>query len=95
MMMHRLPVIVNNTTGLKEIVENGELGTVFEYGENWDVKSLKEKIISYLISEKSNSQMTKEARNKVLECYSLDSFCRRIHDIYNHMENPCDTYLNN
>lgn len=95
MMMHRLPVIVNNTTGLKEIVENGELGTVFEYGENWDVKSLKEKIISYLISEKSNSQMTKEARNKVLECYSLDSFCRRIHDIYNHMENLCDTYLNN
>ena len=95
MMMHRLPVIVNNTTGLKEIVENGKFGVIFDYGENWDIKSLKEKIISNLTSDKSNNQMIKEARNKILECYSLDSFCRRIQNIYNHMENPCGTYLNN
>ncbi|MCD7940671.1 MAG: glycosyltransferase [Bacteroides intestinalis] len=95
MMMHRLPVIVNNTTGLKEIVENGKFGVIFDYGENWGIKSLKEKIISNLTSDKSNNQMIKEARNKILECYSLDSFCRRIQNIYNHMENPCGTYLNN
>lgn len=95
MMMHRLPVIVNNTTGLKEIVENGKLGTLFNYGENWDVKSLKEKIICNLATGRANNQMITEARNKVLKYYSLNSFCRRIQNIYNHMENPCDTYLNN
>lgn len=95
MMMHELPIIVNNTTGLKEIIEKGKLGSVFDYGENWDIKSLKEKIISKLDSEKSNNQMAKEARNTVLECYSLDSFCRRIQNIYNRMENPYDNYLNN
>ena len=80
MIMHRLPVIVNNTTGLKEIVENGKFGVIFDYGENWDIKSLKEKIISNLTSDKSNNQMIKEARNKILECYSEAEYNAAIKD---------------
>lgn len=89
MMMHMLPVIVSNTTGLKEIVENGKYGSVFEYGEDKKIETLKAQIISTLFSGKSNNPMLNEARAKVLECYSLDSFCRRIQNIYDYMENPC------
>lgn len=95
MMMHKLPVIVNNTTGLREIVENGKFGTVFDYGENWNVEELKKQIINVLINGGRNDEMIKQARNKVLECYSWDSFCRRIQDIYCRMENPCGIFSNN
>lgn len=95
MMMHKLPVIVNNTTGLREIVENGKFGTVFDYGENWNVEELKKQIINVLINGGPDDEMIKQARNKVLECYSWDSFCRRIQDIYYRMENPYGIFSNN
>lgn len=88
MMMHELPIIVNNTTGLKEIVENGELGITFNYGENWNIDALKDLIISSLNKNKPDNQLIKKARENVLECYSLDSFRKRILSLYSCVENP-------
>lgn len=88
MMMHELPVIVNNTTGLKEIVENGRYGIVFDYREGEGFRKLEEAIIHFLDKKNIDNQIVKRAREKVLEYYSLNSFRKKILDIYNRMENP-------
>lgn len=87
MMMNELPVIVNNTTGLKEIVEDGEYGALFDFGENRNIQSLKEAMTNLLLDKTVRSKVLK-GRNSVIKKYSLQLFRKRITDVYTCMENP-------
>lgn len=82
MMMNQLPVIVNNTTGLSEIVNNGEFGTVFHYVEH-DQKALPLKnVMKQFFSEKRKTEQLQQARNRVLTNYSHELFRERIIHLY-------------
>lgn len=81
MMLNKLPIIVNNTTGLKEIVGNGEYGTVFEFGKDKNVQVLKDKIIDVL-SHKKEGICLENGRNRVLEHYSIRAFSEKIARLY-------------
>lgn len=87
MMMNELPVIVNNTTGLKEIIEDGEYGTVFDFGENRNIQSLKDAMYSLLFDKLRRSRVI-EGRSRAINNYSLQLFLKRVTDVYACMENP-------
>ena len=90
MMLHELPVIVNNTTGLREIVNDGEYGTVFDFGKDKDVEILKNTIISTL-SEKDKGAPLSNGRSRVLKMYSNQTFFEKVLKVYTLMENSYNT----
>lgn len=88
MMLNELPIVVNNTTGLKEIVEDGGYGVVFDFGENRNIQSLKDAMLS-LMFDKTKKSRVMAGRNRVIKEYSLQLFRERITDVYGHMDFPC------
>ncbi len=81
MMLHKLPVIVNNTMGLQEITENGKYAIPFQYGKNRDITPLKEALIKTL-SKKQDIQKSESGRRRMMEYYSLNKFQERIKNLY-------------
>ncbi len=88
MMLHELPILVNNTTGLKEIVEDGKYGTVFCLKKEKNACRLKESIIKVLNADPKKIRRL-NGRNKILEAYAVVGFFEKIVDIYTGVENPC------
>lgn len=64
MMLHKLPIIVNNTMGLKEITENGKYALSFRYGKDRNTTPLKEALIRVL-SEKADKKLLDAGRKKI------------------------------
>ncbi|MEG0737547.1 MAG: glycosyltransferase, partial [Longicatena sp.] len=81
MMLNELPVIVHNTTGLKEIVNDGKYGITFDFGKNRDVYMLKNIIVNALEQIEKGISLP-NGRDKVLSTYSIQSFSERIVDVY-------------
>lgn len=81
MMLNELPVIVNNTTGLKEIVADGEYGCVFDLQKETGNRTLKE-VLTDILSDNQNNRDMGKGRNRVLEQYALSLFRKRILDVY-------------
>lgn len=75
MMMHALPVLVNNTTGLKELVAGGKYGEIFEYGENENISDLSQKIIQALRKKKYPDV---KARKRVQQKYLQNIFLEKV-----------------
>ena len=81
MMMNALPVIVNNTTGLKEIVGDGEYGTVFDFGKDKNIRALKDRIVNVLTCNEKEVY-AREGRSRVLKEYSIQDFSEKIVGLY-------------
>ena len=87
MMLNRLPIVVHNTTGLNEISDNGRYATTFSFDESRNCNPLKEAIIN-AINKKKTKQQKDEARNRVLNNYTIPQFQEQIKSVYACMENP-------
>ena len=90
MLMYGVPLVVNETTGLKEIVQDGINGSYFHIrkeDEEASVSELKDKI-NELLNDPVQREHYKQAGRKIFrERYALDVFNRRIQDFYLHIIN--------
>lgn len=71
MMLGEVPVVVSNTSGLKEIVLDKRFGLFFEYGEDGKFDDLVDKI-TYLLSQRYSRN--KRGRERILREYSFSTF---------------------
>ena len=88
MMIHQCPVIVRNTTGLKEITAKGKYASDF-FSDN----KLEEKIVTYLTNSQT-SIISEEGKNRILENYSFNLFRERTIYTYSYLETP-NSNINN
>lgn len=87
MMMNQCPFIIRNTTGLKEITDNGKYAVSFK-----TVNELIDIIVLYLSQEKNKKVITIEIK-EILKQYSIKLFEKHILKIYNYLENPNNNNL--
>lgn len=82
MMMAGLPIIVNNTTGLAELTENGKYGLLYNHEralEEDGFLSIAEKVLTGQIS------IPKADTTVLEEKYSIETFRRNILNLYNNL----------
>lgn len=94
MMLNKLPIVIHNSTGLNETTDNGRYAVTFQFDEKRSCLPLQEAILTALTVQQSESQK-QQARNRVLEQYSIPMFRERIKSVYTCMENPCSNINNN
>lgn len=87
MMMHKVPVIVNKTTGLEEIVDDGVDGlyTTLRAGRasyNKSVDDLAGKLLSLLEDTAWSRELARMARKKFLQRYEINRFEAQIKELY-------------
>lgn len=81
MMMNKLPVLVNQTTGLREIVAEGEYGAMFCFDKEHKVESLQAALAKMLSG--GYPQRNRDAgRKRILGNYVLEDFRTRINAVY-------------
>ncbi len=76
------PVIVTNTGGLKEIVENGNFGSLVELGD--DAQLIRE-MEKYLLDENLTKRIGKQAREKVMTKYNWNDNILQMIDVYKNL----------
>lgn len=81
MMMNKLPVLVHQTTGLREIVADGSYGEMFRFDKVHKVESLQAALETLLSGNHSTSNL-EAGRERMLDCYSLRDFRKRIEAVY-------------
>lgn len=81
MMANGLPIVVNNTTGLREIVNNGKYGIMFKFGYGNDIGPLKEALLKILYAPAERPD-PKTTCQWIEERYSFDLFKKRIINAY-------------
>lgn len=77
-LMKELPVIVSNTCGIAEYIEDGKNGLIFQ-SEN--AVELKEKIAYCMEKRKYLGKMAKAGRETYIKNFSLDAFEERLMEI--------------
>lgn len=87
MMMHKVPVIVNKTTGLEEIIEDGRDGLHVNLHSGRkqirkSVDDLTDKLRTLLEDREHRREMAVKARKKFLERYEIKLFQTRIKELY-------------
>lgn len=87
MMMHALPVVASNSTGLSEIVEDGITGLTFEIGhgkKNMKKSSddLAEKLLLLINDGNRCKYYGKNGRKRFLNQYNIKTFQKKIIDVY-------------
>jgi len=87
MMMHGLPVIGSTTTGLKEMIEDGETGLhiqTVEYDDRIEIDTtlLAEKILFLLQNPDERLRMGQNARKRYEEKYAMPVFRKNMSDFY-------------
>jgi len=88
MMMHQLPVIVTNTGGLAEIIDDNMNGlkvpVVYQRGKlTLDINQLVKKIVFLIDNPDECRRLGENARKKFLSNYELSVFSSRMIQIYN------------
>lgn len=73
------PVIVTNTGGLKEIVENANFGSLVEVG---NVEQTAQEMERYLLDRELTEQVGKRGREKVIRKYQWDHNIRQMIGVY-------------
>lgn len=81
MMMNKLPILVNDCAGLRELTDNGKYGTVFQFGKERNVENLKVALFKMLQKGICEKHLV-ESRNWALTHYSISVFQKRINEIY-------------
>lgn len=91
MMLNKLPIVVHDTTGLKEITDNGKYATTFYFDKTHKHTKLKDAILNAL----NNRNMSIElGREYVLNHYTIPLFHERITNIYRCMRKSCNIINN-
>jgi glycosyltransferase len=90
MMMHKLPIIVTQTGGLDEIVEEGVSGLkvpvkTINSKREVDVDSLVEKINDLLSDSMRAKELGENGRKRFMEKYELSLFGKKIINLYNNI----------
>lgn len=90
MMMCKLPIIVNNTTGLSELVENGVDGLKFTINpqaayKRESIYEIANQIINLLQNKSLRNNIAINARNKYLKKYSLPRFKKHLMNFYENL----------
>lgn len=88
MMMHKLPIIVSNSTGLKEIARNGQYAYTVDINDKIDKdENLKNAILHLLNNEHIRTKYKQEGRLRYENEYSLPIFSKRINQLYASIQN--------
>ncbi len=92
MMMHGLPIIGTNSTGLDEMILEGETGLklpVIEHGNRADVDIalLKDKMLFLLQNKTLREEMSRKARHRYEIYYSDEVMAREMMSVYTNMGN--------
>lgn len=82
MMASGLPIIVRNTTGLKDIVEEGKWGDLFTDSNN--ELSLYNIMRQRLLNPR-NASFKREMKRHVVEKYSLSKYSEKLFEYYNYL----------
>lgn len=89
MMMHQIPVVANNTSGLAEIFEDGVSGLLFNgtlnksINENNVIDLVVSKIDALLSNDEYRNIIAKNARNYFLMRYEITLFRNNMLELYN------------
>lgn len=79
MMMHELPIIVSNTTGLSEIVENMITGLI---ARKSSARDMAEKIIKLTRDLSLRRSMALQGREKYLKIYNSNLYKEKMLRLY-------------
>lgn len=85
MLLHRLPVVAHDTTGIREITDNGKYGLLFRFPEDRkDVSSLRDALLTALADGENPEKMRvrEEGRKRILDHYSIPLFRERLINAY-------------
>ena len=87
MMMYKLPIIVTDTSGLSEIVEDGVSGFKIPIQNikgkrGFDSKKMAQKIILLLNRKDLASEIAENGRRRFLDKYELSVFNKKMKDLY-------------
>lgn len=87
MMMHSLPIIGSTSTGLKEMIVDGETGfkiPVMDYDNKMeiDINLLAEKILYFLQNKTEQQRMGQNALNRYKQLYSAEIFRQNMLSFY-------------
>ena len=85
MLLHRLPVVAHDTTGIREITDNGKYGLLFRFPEDRkDVSSLRDALLTALADGENPEkiQVREEGRKRILDHYSIPLFRERLINAY-------------
>lgn len=82
MMMHRLPVICSNATGLLEVTANGEFGQLVNWTVEHQSVKLLEVLVEWLLYPKLYQRFRDIGRLRFLKEYSFDRFQEKIILLY-------------
>lgn len=85
MMMMGLPLIVRDTTGLSELVKNGETGIIIPSDFQFK-KMLCKAILSILKDKDLKHKLSYNGRKLFLETYSFSSFQKNMHKFYSELK---------
>lgn len=95
MMMHKLPVIVSNSTGLKEIAENGKYAYTVDVNNKMDKdENLKNAIFYFLNNKHIQTKYKQEGRLRYENEYSISMFSKRINQLYISIQNDIALFNN-
>ena len=83
MMLNKCPIIIRNTTGLKDIAHRGKYGISFESDE--DGNSLKNAIIQILMDGVCSYSL-KKAQKRTFKEFSLEHFKKNVKNIYTNLK---------
>lgn len=82
MMMHKLPIVVNNTSGLAEIIDNHRNGLYVNLDQRHGALDLAEKINFYIENPQERILIGLNARKKYLKRYELSIFGEKMIQLY-------------
>jgi len=78
-MSYKIPVIASNVDGLKEIIDDGENGLLFN---KEDSKMLADKILQIYNDQKLKNKLGKNAYEKVKQKFSYEVYKNKINELY-------------
>lgn len=85
MLLHKLPVVAHDTTGLREITDGGRYARLFRFPEDRrEVSPLKDALLAALTEDDNpqKNQLRAEGRKRILEHYSIPLFRERLRKAY-------------
>lgn len=82
MMMNKLPVIASNSTGLKEILDDGKYGLLVDMNDSDKIVRLKNRMIEMLLCPENKRLYKELGRQRYIEEYSMNVFNERIKLLY-------------
>jgi glycosyltransferase involved in cell wall biosynthesis len=87
MMMHKIPIIANNTSGLAEIIENNISGKLITLSDNTqeDVIILSKAILHLLDNKELCIQMGENARKRFMKKYEMTFFRKEMTHLYDEL----------